>query len=169
VNWLDVILVLLLLGVAGLEMFRGFGRAVLDALALYAALWSADALSIPLAGNLHLTAHADVNHCIAYGLLFLVLGALSLGLSRCVYNLTLMHTGMFEGLLGLAAGVAVGMMLAHGLVRVIVMSDSSGKAAQTVTESFMGNEMLSFTTYHSFIDTLSGETSTPRELPDVSH
>jgi uncharacterized membrane protein required for colicin V production len=169
VNWLDVVLLLLLLGVAGLEMFRGFGRAVLDALALYGALWSADALSPSVADNLRLTAHPDVNHCVAYGLLLLALGAASLGLSRLVYNLTLMHTGMFEGLLGLGAGLAVGMILAHGLVRVMVMSDPTGRAGQTVTESFLGNEMLSFTTYHSIIDTLSSDTATQRDLPDVSH
>ncbi len=166
--WLDVVLVLLLLGVAALEMYRGFGRAVFDALALYGALWGANALSVPLAASIHVSSHPGVNHCASYGLLLVVLGALSLGVSRLVYNMTLMHTGMFEGLLGLGAGVAVGMMLAHGLVRVIVLSDPSGNAAQMVAGSFMGNEMLDFTTYHSVIDALSGAANTHRQLPDVN-
>lgn len=158
-NWLDVVLFLVVGTAAILEMTRGFGRAALDALALYGALWAADALSIPLASSVHLDPHATVNHGIAYGVLFLTFGAFSLTISRFVYSVTMFHTGMFEGLLGLSAGMAVGMMAAHGIVRVIAMSDVTGQGAQMVSDSFMGNEMLSFTTYHSVLNTLTNLTA----------
>jgi uncharacterized membrane protein required for colicin V production len=167
-NWLDIVL-FLVIGVAALtEMSRGFGRAALDALGLYGALWVANALSIPLAASVHLDPHPAINHCVSYSVLFLVFGAFSLAVSRFVYGVTMFHTGMFDGMLGLVAGLAVGMMVAHGIARTVAMSDATGQNASVVTESFLGNEMLSFTTYHSVLDTLSGLTAPRHTIPDVN-
>jgi uncharacterized membrane protein required for colicin V production len=167
-NWLDIVLFLVIGFAAFYEMTRGFGRAALDAFALYGALWAADALSVPFAGSVRLSPHPSLNHCIAYAVLLLVCGAFSLILSKFVYGMTMINTGMFEGLLGLGAGLGVGMMAAHGLVRVLAMSDPTGGALQTVTESFLGNEMLSFTTYHSVMSTLTNLTAGRHDLPNVN-
>lgn len=163
-TWLDIILGVLLVGVAVVEMCRGFGRSIFDALALYGALWLSDAATrfIP-AGS------TPLSHGCLFGLLFLTFGALSIVVSRIVYHATLVHTGMFEGLLGAVAGVAVGMILAHGLVRTVILSDTAGQSgARLVSESFLGSEMLSFTTYHSVLETLTGITNTHRALPNVA-
>jgi len=167
-TWLDIVLGVLLIGVAVLEMCRGFGRAVFDALALYAALWLSDAAARALgAATFH--PNTPFSHGWTFGLLFLTFGSLGLLLSKFVYYSTLANAGMFEGLLGIGAGLAVGMILAHGLVRVAVLSDLGGQSgARLVSESFLGNEMLSFTTYHSVLATLTGVTNTHRELPNVS-
>jgi uncharacterized membrane protein required for colicin V production len=167
-NWLDIVLFLVIATAALLEMSRGFGRAALDALGLYAALWVANALSIPLASSVHLNPHPEINQCVAYGLLLVVFGAFSLAVSRFVYGATMLHMGMFDGMLGLAAGLAVGMMMAHGIARTIAMSDATGQNAQIVSESFLGNEMLSFATYHSVLNSLTGMTAPRHTLPDVN-
>lgn len=167
-TWLDIVLGVLLVGVAVLEMGRGFGRAIFDALALYAALWLSGAAARALeAATFH--PNTAFSHCWTFGLLFLTFGALGLLVSRFVYHSTLVNAGMFEGLLGLGAGLAVGMILAHGLVRVAVLADPAGQSgARVVAESFLGNEMLSFTTYHSVLATLSGVANTHRTLPNVN-
>lgn len=167
-TWLDIVLGILLVGVAALEMCRGFGRSVFDALALYGALWLADAATHYVdAAAFH--PNTPISHGLTFGLLFLTFGALALLVSRFVYHATLVHTGMFEGLLGALAGLAVGMILAHGLVRLVVLSDIAGQSgARLVSESFLGNEMLSFTTYHSMLTTLNDATNTHRTLPNVS-
>ncbi len=167
-HWLDVVLGLVIGVIAIVEMTRGFGRAVLDALGLYGALWAANALATPLAASVHPSPHPSVNMCIAYGVALLAFGAFSLAVSRFVYGVTMLHMGMFESLLGLGAGVAVGMMAAHSIVRVMAMSDPTGGGAQTVSESFVGSEMLSFPTYHSVLNTMTGLTSGRRDTPDVS-
>ena len=167
-HWLDIVLFLVIGTVSVAEMARGFGRAILDALAVYGALWAADALSVPLAASVHLSPHPSLNHCVAYAVTLLAFGSFSLAVARFIYGMTMLHTGMFEGLLGLGAGVAVGMMAAHSIVRVIAMSDPTGQSAQMVGDSFLGNEMLSFTTYHTFLNTLSGTTTLHRDLPDIN-
>ena len=165
-NWLDIVLILVIGGVAIVQMVRGFGRAAFDALLLYAALWGADAASLPLARQVHLANGAAVNHADADALLLVVFGAASLGLSRWVYGMTLFDAGMFDGLLGLASGVVAGMIAAHGIVHVLAMADPNETGnALLVAKSVVGNEMLDFPTYHSVMDTVTGASTYRRELP----
>lgn len=167
-NWIDIVLFIVIAAVAVLEMARGFGRAIFDALALYGALWVAEMLAAPLADHLQFNPHHSVNHCVILAVLLLALGALAIVLSRFVYEATLINTGMFEGLLGLCAGVAVGMIAAHGIVRVLSMSDPAGVMLAIVHGSGLGSEMLSFSSYHSVLDTLTNLTAGHNDLPNAN-
>ena len=160
----------LVLGVVAFsQMVRGFGRAVFDALLLYGALYAAEYEARPLAAQVCLVHGAAVNHADLYALLLVVFGALALALSSFVYGLTLMDLGMFDKLLGLCAGVAAGMMIAHGIVHAMAMADPDGSAgAATVASSTVGNEMLDYPGYHAVMDTITGATSYHREFTDVS-
>ncbi len=168
-SWLDVVLILVIGGCAVVEMARGFGRAAFDALLLYAALWSAEAAALPLARQVHLANGAAVNHADAYAILLVVFGSTALGLSRFVYGMTLFDAGMFDSLLGLAAGIAAGMVAAHGIVHALDMADPNGTAgAALVASSLVGREMLNFPTFHSVMDTVTGATTYRRELPNAN-
>ena len=167
-NWLDIVLFVIIAAAAGIEMVRGFGRAVLDALALYGALWIAEAVASPIADHVHFNPSHSVNHCVILALLLLGLGALAIVLSRFVYEATLINAGMFEGLLGICAGVAVGMVAAHGLVRVLSLSDPTGGMLAAVNNSGLGGEMLSFSTYHSVLDTLTNLTAGSHDLSSAN-
>jgi len=168
-NWLDILLLLLIAGAGALGLTRGFGRAALDALGLYGALWLASALAPLLAAHLSLHAGgAGVNRSWAFGLLFLTSGALCLGIAWYCHSLTQFHTGLFDKLFGLAGGVAAGMIVAHGLVSTLVTADPQRVAsAAPVRQGAVGTELYSFPAYHSVIDTITGATTYRRELPDV--
>lgn len=167
-NWLSIVLAVLILGVAVVQALRGFGRAAGDALGLYAALFLAGWLSEPLAGAVHFHSGAAINHSYAFVLLFLVLGGLSLGLSRYIYHLTPISAGMFDRVLGFVCGLAAGMIVAHSLVSGMVMADPSGRQETAlVTNGFVSNEMLDFPTYHSVLESLTGTTAYHRELSNV--
>lgn len=165
-NWLDIVVVLILGAVAAVECQRGFGRAVPDALCLYGALWVANTAAPSLSATVHLHSDPAANGAWVYGIMLAVCAAIALGISRFVYNSTQMDAGVFDRALGLAAGVAVGMMTAHGFVRVLAMGlagEPSG--AFFVADSFLGSEMLSFNTYHSILNVLTGYPSLHRDLP----
>ncbi len=168
-NWLDILLLLLIAGAGALGLKRGFGRAAFDALGLYAALWLASALAPLLAAHLNLQAGGSgVNRSWAFGLLFVALGALCLGIAWYCHGLTQFEAGFFDKLFGLVGGVAVGMILAHGLVAVLVTSDPQREAsAALVSQGTVGTELYSFPAYHSAVDTLTGATTYRRELPNV--
>jgi uncharacterized membrane protein required for colicin V production len=168
-SWLDYFLMILMAGIIALEMFRGFGRSVFDALLLYAALFAANALSLPLATHVHFHSGAAVNHSYAYVLLIVVFGVLALALSRFVYNMTLINTGMFEWLLGIGCGIAAGMMIAHCIVHTMDMADPDQTGnGRLVANGPVTHEMLDFDTYHSVLETMTGIQSYRRSLPDVS-
>ncbi len=168
-NWLDILLLLLIAGGAALGLSRGFGRAAFDALGLYAALWLASLLAPLLAAHVILNAGgAAVNRSWAFALLFAASGALCLGIAWYCHSLTQFEAGLFDRLLGLAGGVAAGMILAHGLVSTLVTSDPQREASAALVRSgTVGTELYSFPSYHSAIDTITGAAAYRRELPNV--
>jgi len=174
-NWLDTLLLLLLAGASLLGMARGFGRAAFDALGLYAALCLASFLAPMLAAHLTLTANtltangAAENRGLALGILFVLCGALFLGVAWYCHGLTRFEAGLFDKLFGLAGGAAMGVILAHGLVATLVTADPQRLAsAACVSRSAVGAEVYSFPSYHSAIDAITGAASTRRGLPDVA-
>lgn len=165
-NWLDLVLGLVIIGFAAVEMFRGFGKAALDALFLYGALWAADQAAPALAVRVTLGSGAAVNHADADALLFLIFGLISLGCSRWVYGMTLIDLGMFDKLLGMVSGIVAGIIVAHGIVHPVAMADPKGNAgAALVASSTVGNEMLDFPTYHSVMNTITGANTYRQDLP----
>ena len=168
-NWLDIILGLLIAGIAVVGLVRGFGKTVFDALGLYAALWIASALAPPLAAHVSFQAGGPgVNLSWALGLLFVAFGALMLGVSWYVFGMTQLNAGMFDKLLGMVAGIAAGMILAHLVVTGLVTADPRLEAsAAQVASGTVGNEMYSFPTYHSVMDAITGVKTYHRELLDV--
>ena len=167
-NSLDVGLLALIALVGAVGMVRGFGRTALDALALYAGLWAASLAAPLLAARLSLHAGgAAVNQSWAFALLFLVFGPLLLGVSWYVYGLTQFDACMFDKLLGLAVGLAVGVILSHVIVATLVTADPRCVAsAAPVSTGTVGCEMYSFSGYHAVMDMISGSKTYMRNNSD---
>ncbi len=165
-NWLDIVLLLLVGGVGVLGIARGFGRSAFDAVCLYGALAGAAALAPLLAAHLTLAAgSAGVNLSLAFGLLFIVLAGAGLAVAWFLHGVMPLNAGMFDKMLGLAAGVCAGMILAHGLLSVLVASDPHRVAsAALVRQGTVGTELYSFPTYHSVMDTITGAQSYRRSM-----
>jgi uncharacterized membrane protein required for colicin V production len=168
-NWLDIVLIALIAGIALLGMARGFGRTAFDALGLYGALWLASTLAPLLAAHLSLhSGGADVNRSWAFGLLFIVLGGVCLGIAWYCHGLTQFQAGMFDKLLALVAGAVAGTILAHVLVSALVTADPQQEAsAALVGQGTVGTELYSFPTYHTVLNTITGAGTYRRELPNV--
>ncbi len=167
-NWLDIGLLLLITAIGVVCLVRGFGRTLLDTLALYAGLWAAS-LSAPLVAarvSLH-AGGAGINESWVFTLLFLVFGALLLGVSWYVYGLTQFDLGMFDKLLGLAAGLAAGVIIAHAVTVTLVMGDPKCVAAAApVNTGSVGSELYGFPGYHALMDTVTGSKTYMRDAPN---
>ena len=170
-NILDIFLGLILVAGLVLGLLRGFGKTALDALGLYAALWAAAALAPILAAHVKFQAGgAGLNESWALTLLFLVLGGLMLAASWYVNGMTQWDAGMFDKLLGVAAGGALGMILAHTLISTLVMGGAVSDGSQVASASLgtVSAELYDFPTYHSVMNTISGAGTYRRELPNVN-
>ena len=171
-NWLDIVLVLMVAGIGGLGVARGFGRSAFDAAGLYAALAGAAALAPLLAAHLTLSAGgASVNKSWAFGLLFLGLAGAGLAVAWFLHGTMPLHAGVFDKMLGLAAGLAAGAIVAHALLSMMVTADPHRIASAALVRSgSVGTELYSFPTYHSVMDTISGAGSYRRSMTgDLDH
>jgi len=164
-NWLDVLIIITLVVAVIVETMRGFGKAVFDALALFGVLWLSATAAAPFAKVLPLSSDPAVAKAYAYGIVAVagIIGGLTL--AHFAYQNMLLNAGMFDHFLGLVLGVGVGMMLSHGLVRSMAMSDPEGKAsAQVVMAGPVSSEMYDFHNYHSVVDQITGAANYHREL-----
>ncbi len=171
-NWLDIVLLLLVVGIGGLGMKRGFGRSAFDAAGLYAALAGAAALAPMLAAHLTLAAGgASVNKSWAFGLLFVALTGVGLAVAWLLAGTMPLNAGIFDKLLGLAAGLAAGAIVAHALLSTLVTADPHRVASAALVRSgSVGTELYSFPTYHSAMDTITGAKSYRRSMTgDLDH
>jgi len=170
-NWLDIFSALILAVGLIVGLIRGFGKTGLDALGLYAALWIAAMLAPLLASHVSFRAGgAGLNESWALTLLFFAFGGMLLAASWYVNGMTQWNAGMFDKLLGLCAGAAVGMILAHALVSALVMGGAVSDSRQEASASLgtVSGELYDFPTYHSVINTITGAGTYRRELPNVS-
>ena len=170
-NLLDIFSALILVAGLVLGVLRGFGKTALDALGLYAALWGAAELAPVLAAHVKFQAGgAGLNESWALTLLFLALGGLMLAASWYVNGMTQWDAGMFDKLLGLAAGGALGMILAHTLISILVMGGAVSNGIQMASASLgtISTELYDFPSYHSVMNTISGAGTYRRELPNAN-
>lgn len=164
-NWLDIVILMILVGAVVFESARGFGQALLDALLLYGALWLSDTFAPLLAQHLPLVAGFAASRGIAYGVLLAGFGSVALYLALLLHRQTMIDAGVCDRMFGLAAGAAVGIIFAHSFMRLIALNLPGGSEATLIAGSFMGNEMLSFTTYHALITSLTSDAPLHRSVP----
>lgn len=165
-NWLDMVLLLLVGGVGIVGIARGFGRSAFEAVCLYGALAGAAALAPLLAAHLTFAAGgAGVNLSMAFGLLFVLLAGVAMAVAWFLHGVMPLNAGIFDKMLGLAAGLCAGMILAHSLLSVLVAADPHRVAsAALVRQGSVGTELYSFPTYHSAMNTITGAESYHRSM-----
>lgn len=152
----DIVLAGIILIVTGIEAFRGFGRAVFDCLGLYLALIIAHCAYLPLSSAVHFHNGAADNHAAAYTLIFALSGVVMLVVARWVYGTVLYNAGVFDQLLGVAAGITLGIMIAHGITTSIALTDPTGNGqVASYTDTPLSDEVLNFTSYHKFMTSIS--------------
>lgn len=155
-NGFDVVLSAIILIAVIIETFRGFGRAVFDALGIYIALVIAHISYTPLSRMVRLHDGAADNHAAVYAVCFGVAALIMLCVSRFVYGAVHFDASSFDKLLGVVAGIALGIMVAHGITTSISLTDPTGRGeVASYTDSSLGDEMLNFTSYHRFMTTIS--------------
>lgn len=164
-NWLDVVLILILVAAVIVEAIRGFGRAAFDALALYGVLWLSSIAAAPFAKALPLSSDPNIAHAYAYAIVAVVGAGVGLLLSHFAYQNMLLSAGMFDHFLGLVLGVFVGMMFSHAVVRSIAMTDPNGNGtAAVVSSGQVSSELYDFHNYHTVVDQITGAANYHREI-----
>jgi uncharacterized membrane protein required for colicin V production len=168
-NWLDILVIIMIVAATALEAIRGFGRAIFDALAIYGVLWLASTAAAPVAHIMPIGKDSGINLAFGYCLVAVLGSIVGLVIAHFCYAATLPHAGMFDTFFGLALGVGVGLMFCHCLVRGIAFSDPNGDGSGAlVSTGVVSSEVYDFHSCHSIVDSITGAASYHRELPNVN-
>ena len=165
---LDIFLIAAIVGLSVLGAVMGFGRAALTALALFGSLWAASSCLSAAAAVVHLQSDGSANKGDVFALLCMAFGFVGVVAARYVQGALAVSAGMFDPFLGLCAGVAIGMIVAHGVVRTLTIADPDGQAeGGQVASGSVSHEMLEFTSFHSVMDAVTGAGTYRRSLTNA--
>jgi hypothetical protein len=152
--WTDIVALLLIVGIAWAESQRGFGRSIFDFVGAVIILKMAGLLADPVAKAVPLLAEPSGNHAFWFAALFLVLAVLVILGTKVIYDTTLLSLDVLDPMVGAILGIGSGMIVAHVLLRTLVIGYGSGADADMVVNSLMGQELLKLRTYHTVVNAL---------------
>jgi len=144
----------MIVGIAWLESQRGFGRSIFDLVGAIISLKVADLLSEPVSKAAPVLAVPAGNQAFWFAALFLVLAVLTVLGAKVIYETTLLSLDVLDPLVGAIFGVSVGLIVAHVLLRTLFIGYGGGPEADALVNTFMGQELLKFRTYHTVVATL---------------
>lgn len=153
-TWFDVVAILLILLIAWLESLRGFGRAIFDFVGGLIALKVASFAAPPLAEAVPLL--QPESHAEAFWLsaVFLLLVVLIIIATKFIYETTLLSLDVLDPVVGGLLGCASGVIVAHVFIRILLLAYGSTDFGTVVLNSFMGQEVILFRSYHNVVESL---------------
>ena len=151
-NWSDLIVVIIIGAIVGMEIKRGFGMALFTLVGAFLALKFALLWSTPLSAALHLSAKAGPNQALAMGVLFILLMGVVSGVTYVLHPDTFLSVDPFDNLLGAVLGFATGWLVAYAFLTGLRIWGAN----DVVRTSLFAPEILEFRTYHSVVDAIRG-------------
>jgi len=152
--WSDVLALLLIAAIAWLESHRGFGRSLFDLLGGIISLKMASWLCEPLARVAPVMEAAGNSEAFWLATMFVVFAALTVVASKLIYDTILLSLDVLDPIVGAILGIVSGSVVAHILLKALLLSYGETEAADLLLNSFMGQELLKFRTYHTVITAL---------------
>jgi uncharacterized membrane protein required for colicin V production len=153
-TWFDAVALLLILVIAWLESIRGFGRAVFDFVGALVALKVATFAGKPLAAAVPLVQSEASTEAFWIGAVFVLLVVLIIVATKFIYETTLLSLDVLDPVVGGLLGFASGIVVAHVFVRVMLTAYAGTDFATLVQNSFVGQELITFRTYHIVVTAL---------------
>lgn len=153
-NWFDIIAVLLILLITWLESVRGFGRAVFDLVGALISLRVAIALAPSLATAVPLLQSDAGSEALWMAASFVLLMVLVIIATKYIYETTLLSLDVLDPLVGGVLGFVSGIVIAHTFLRVMLTAYANTDFGTTLLNSFAGQELVVFRSYHYVVTKL---------------
>jgi Co/Zn/Cd efflux system component len=155
-TWVDLLIVLVVIGAVLWEVRRDFGHSLLDTVAVLLSLraamliWPAAARAMPLGVT------DATNRGLWLLLSFLLCAGIGLFLARLAHQATRWSLDTFDPVFGFVFGITAAVIACHVIVKAIAImyADKHG-LPQSVAQSALGQELLTFRSYHHLVEFLS--------------
>jgi len=154
VTWLDIVVLVVIILITWLESVRGFGRALFDFVGAIISLRVAAFLAGLLADMAPISQSPGPSEAFWFTVVFVILAGLTLVATRVIYQSTLLSLDVLDPLVGGLFGLASGMVVAHVFLKMVLLGYTDTEFADVVVNSFMGQELLKFRSYHVVVTAL---------------
>lgn len=141
VTWIDIVILLPLVGIVAYEVRQEFGRALLDCLATLLALYFAARLTGPAGEFVSLSPNPTTSAALVFMMLFVALLVAGLFASRFMNRFARLSVDQFDPLFGTLFGLAIAVMVGHAAVSV-VWDYYGGVPPAAVAGSHLTHELL---------------------------
>jgi len=152
--WANIVVVLIIVAIVWRESVRGFGRALFDVIGTIIALKISLSVAKLLGLALPIVQAANGNEAIWLVASFAILMVLVIIASRFLYETTLLSLDVLDPIVGGLFGAVTGTVVAHVLLRALLVSYGHSEAANALLGTFVGQELLEFRTVHAAITAL---------------
>ena len=153
-TWFDAVAIVLIIVIAWLESMRGFGRAIFDFVGGLIALRVSIFVAGPLARAVPLMQSEASGEAFWMAMIFVVLVVLIVIATKFIYETTLLSLDVLDPVVGGILGAASGIVVAHLFLRVMMAAYADTAFAHTVLNSFVGQEIVAFRSYHHLVQAL---------------
>lgn len=155
-TWVDLLVVLVIIGFVLCEVRRDFGQTLVDTVALLISMRAAVWLGPAAARSVPLAASETVNRGVWLLLAFVLCSAVTLLLARFAHEATRWTLDTFDPVFGFVFGMTSAVIICHVLVKslAIVYATKAG-LPPCVAQSALGEELLTFRSYHHLLEFLS--------------
>ena len=151
-NWADLVALILILGIVGLEIKRGLGFALFTAVGAFLSLKLALLWYAPVSRSARLLADAGPNQALVLALLFLLIFGVTQLVVYLVHPDTFLSMDPFDNLLGGVCGVVTAWAVTFVFFQVL----SLWGAGDVVTASALAPEVTQFRTYNRILGAIRG-------------
>jgi len=148
--WTDIVALILIAGVAWMESHRGFGRSLFDVVGAIISLKVAELVSEMLTEAAPVLSSPNGTHAFWYSAVFLVLVVLTILGTKVIYDTTLLSLDVLDPLVGGIFGLVCGLIVAHVFLKTLQLG-YTGDDVTALLNTFMGQELLQFRTYHIIV------------------
>lgn len=156
VNWIDLILLAVVVLAVWIEFRRGFGKAIFDFVAVIVGLNIALSNSERLSGFLRFLPDAHDNQALIFSLFFLTLAGILWLIGKMIYDATLLSIDTFDPPIGAVLGFAIAVVLGHAFVNTLyIASGVKDIVPDVISDSTLGYSFLEFPAYHAVVNFLS--------------
>jgi len=154
-NWVDLVALVIIVGIAFLESRRGFGLALFDLIG--AIIASKLAISFYEAAGKALPFNLKAQDAQGFWiiLMFLILGALVLLASRFLYSTTLLSLDVMDPVVGAILGIASGIITAHIILRGMVLAAAGTPFETELAGTFAVIQLVDQTGFKALMEVLT--------------
>jgi len=156
VTWVDLIIVLLILGFVLFEVRRDFGQTLLDTLAVLLSLRLTTWISPAIAKAVPIAIGEATNRGAWYLLTFVLLAVGALFLARWAHEATRWSLDTFDPAFGFVFGLMSAVLTCHVCMKAIAIAYGKKHGLPPcIVESALGQELLTFKSYQHLVAFLS--------------